>query len=443
MRTIRKLKIKQPNKLPFTGIFLISIIFCFFTACEEDTSKVGLDLLPAGDSVSLHYDSLSISAVCMPDDPTQLPITNNSVNLLGSYFDPIFGQVQAGFITETLMLSGIDTENLVGIDSAALKLELADTIENAYYGRSAFQEIEIIVYELNQDVPDTLNAVNEEDYYNASQELCRFRYQPSSKDSIISIPMPQSYIDKLNNDKDILGVDSLFNQEYKGFYLTAEPKTNGGAIYKFDLLSDNSNLDIYYSESGEENPQSKTLAINSACTRINIYNLNHQLSEDPTFLAAIDNQQEDSVVYIQSMAGLGTKIQFNNIAKIAGKNILKAELIVKLSDKTHSLSTTYPPPDELVIFYSAENENFNLLNEYLREGVYYGLQLDELENEYRFNLSEYFQQVASGEIESDGLYIIPARAGVSAARAVLNSPTHSNPMKLYITTVESTSEVEN
>jgi hypothetical protein len=76
----------------------------FASSCEKGILKIGGDILPNGDFVSIKsIDTLSIFSYTMFNDSARSDLP--SVSYLGHDYDPSFGSSTAGFVTQIRLSS--------------------------------------------------------------------------------------------------------------------------------------------------------------------------------------------------------------------------------------------------------------------------------------------------------------------------------------------------
>src|SRR5450759_4140354 len=73
----------SPQLFRILRLTLFALIVTVVSSCEKQVLKIGADILPKSDSVSLNFDTLNVFSYTMSDDSVS---TNNlSISYLGSY----------------------------------------------------------------------------------------------------------------------------------------------------------------------------------------------------------------------------------------------------------------------------------------------------------------------------------------------------------------------
>ncbi len=400
--------------------FIYFIYFISILGCKKESNTIGLGVHPPEDKINVNFsDTTTLSVFTVCDD--SVSSSNLSLNLLGSYIDPIFGDSKAEFLTH-IRLSSINFDFGDNPDPDSIVLYLA--YQN-YYGNASIEQ-EIKVYKLTQDIDkDSVyySNLNINSYYNSSDELAYINYYPD--DSIIAITLSNTLAEELLDDvnSDIFTDDDKFVDFFKGLYIKTGQVPIDAAVVYYNLLSSESKMTLYYNDT-----LSYDFVIDNECARINLFYHNYSSTNIDT-----TGTKDDSVVYVQSMGGVKAKIKFpyiNNWSDSGAISINKAELVIKVEDNT---TNDYAPPTKLLLteIINQEGEIDLLDDQYVGEDYFDG-SYDSESNTYKFNIARHIQQLIDGK-EDFGLYLFPADNRVSANRAILTSGKHSNKMKLLIT----------
>ena len=127
----------------------ISILFflLFFFSCKKKESPIGQNNIDQDQLLlSAGIDTFSLKTYNYIDD--SIISDNAAFGLLGSYIDPVFGNVNAEIYTQ-FRLEGFSPDfgniNSIVVDSFVLALEYI-----GYYGKEGYQNFE--VYELGEDL---------------------------------------------------------------------------------------------------------------------------------------------------------------------------------------------------------------------------------------------------------------------------------------------------
>lgn len=418
----------------FTGFILIFLLI-ISVSCDKETD-LGIDVQPESDRLYLTYtDTLEIKSFTASED--SLTSYSNSLNLLGSYVDPVFGIADASFLTQLRLSSNNVTfdENSDGgltADSIVLTLVLKET-----YGNTSSSQ-NISVYRLNQSIykdSTYYSDIQADNYYLTSDLIGTMSYIPANVDTLLKIKLDVSFAEMLlNQDTLTYTSNETFLEFFKGIYVKTDQATSDGAIACFDLLSDSSLVTLYYKDDAVNSEFD--FLINSYCARINSYQHDYSAT---VFSGNIDDATfQDSVIYLQGMGGVKARLIFPNINHWRGISniaINKAELFVPIEMKESSLDDFDIPIDLTVRIINddytqqlvPDDPYYNSTNEYFN-GTY-----SSDEKAYRLNITRYFQQLINGSFSDNGLFLFPLEKRISPKRVVINSGQHSNNMKLLVT----------
>ena len=134
------------------------------------------------------------------------------------------------------------------------------------------------------------------------------------------------------------------------------------------------------------------------------------------------NQQ---IVHAKSGSGLKTRIQLPGLTaweseRDEDRAVHKAELWLPVDPQYND--PRYPIPSQLFIL--SENEDGEAVStpDQTSIGLAINGNYDAAAKTYRFNISQTFQQMLNGTYESDKLYVVSSRAGISLQGVILNGP---------------------
>jgi hypothetical protein len=385
--------------------FLLPILLI---SCNEDRSVIGLELLKDSEMLNVGtIDTLTIEAYTV--EPKHLYTTNQSISPLGSYTDPIFGNVRTEFISQFAYSSSINFGDSAAADSLVVELFFRGS-----YGNTEFVP-KINVYELTSDLDDTLEYFSDFDpsgIYNpvniniTEAEVKSLNVDPENDDSLIlKINLSNEYAKKLIDagfefeyDSLFYLEDSIFRDKIKGLYFETEQAGEEGSILYTEPVNVMSRIVLYYHN--DEDTLEYYYYFYGSDMKINIYNFeNHNGAQIP-FLN--DQSYQDTAVYIQSLGGTAVNIKIPDIQGLAetlGKvSINKAVLIIPvLTDSIEQ--EEYEIPSQLGLRSINEEDEESVLPDdplVFRYLGYYGGLYEGETNTYRFNISNYLQDIFNG-----------------------------------------------
>ena len=129
MTSFYRTKKNNDRNSPATGLLniilpLFTLLTVVFSSCEQDPTKIGIDLLPDEDFVDIYStDTLSIKAYTMFDEQS---ISADSTRMFaGGINDAYFGTTTCDFVTQLRLVTPWPHQDFT-IDSVKLQFELSD-----------------------------------------------------------------------------------------------------------------------------------------------------------------------------------------------------------------------------------------------------------------------------------------------------------------------------
>lgn len=418
-------------------------------ACSKTTETIGNGLLPETDLFSVHYTD-TIEIVCHSESIDSMATKSMSTLLLGSMMDPVMGRTNAGFVTQ-LHLSAPNQHfgaNPV-VDSVVLQLAIS-----GYYGDTTTLQT-VHVYEL----ADSLSA--SQDYYHFSDTDIKpidlangyqFTIQPTTTglvvgndtltNAVIRIPLDNSLGQQLvQADTSNYATADVFKNFFYGLKVCCESVSqDGGICYISPLLNDVTVLQLYYHETPEEaNGRRYNFYITSADTYYSQYEHDYTLGSAEFTQQVIDHDTAlgQQVLYLQSMGGIRSLIQFPNLKHWEdslsgiGQHLIinEAKLILPASSQIDD-SSHFASISSLALLNLNEDGTTSVLPDYYEGNSYYGSSYSSTTKSVFFRISEYMQRVMQGVIDSRGVYLSITGAAYNAQRWIIAGPEAEEENKL-------------
>jgi hypothetical protein len=409
------------------------LLLSFFNACKEPDT-IGMNIQPMGDQLNVADTNFRLTAYTKKEDSIRSDET--VYNLLGTNDDPVFGKNTASFYTQLRLSADNPTfGDTPVVDSVVLSL----AYKKLYGDSFALQTVK--VYEIARDIyKDSLYYSNRE-ILTMGTVLGSKTFVPEPNDSVAIYSDTVAPHLRINLNKqwakqkflDAQGSSNLLNNTnflnyFKGIYVASTGASGTGAIMGFDLLNSLSRITLYYHNNTQDSLK-YNFVINENCARINHFSHSKYYYADPYLRSEIsggaDTVKGDSILYIQSMAGLKVRIEFptlKDLVKYGKIAVNKADLIVSLDDNDYTVSS-YAPPPQLVLIEELDGKIRFLLDQY--EGMtFYGGAYNSSKKEYKFNIARHIQQIIDGAKDNLGLSLIvwTADRPNSANRVVLKGP---------------------
>ncbi len=423
----------------FFLIVLAGISVCL-SSCNE-SSVIGLNVQPVNDLLNVAYiDTTTLFTKTVKADSlrTDQALIFTAEALLGKYQDPVFGEATASVYTQL----GLTTlAPLFGasplIDSVILSL----VYDPAYYGKKKRAEQRVNVHFLSEDINIATNHYSNNTLTIYSEDIAtNHKFIPRPTDSIsidnlmlkpqLRIPLDKNFGQSMLDNPGNLASNSVFQTIVKGLYITTENTTglvNGeGNILHFKLADAQSKLTLFYHsnsiDSLQFNPKKYSLGLGSVGR---FSHFSHDYSAVDAGLAAqlgVNPPVQNDVVFIQSMAGLKTKIELPyimNWVKSGEIAVNKAELVIKVDMAATYQLDTFAAPTQLILFGINDDGTNYVLPDYAEGTNYFGGIYNSTTHEYRFNIARYIQQVLTGKRKNNGLSLLASNGALNANRVVI------------------------
>ena len=387
-------------------IITLSLIIGLIAVSCTDPNTIGLEIQPTSDNIIIS-DTSSFSWQTSQVESEDSLRTDEALNLiLGEINDPVFGYNQGTFNTQILLTENNSTlgENPI-VDSIILSYTYS-----GYYGvLDEFTNLE--VKRINDDIyKDSIYYSNEYEFIIGSAIWTdTFSLSNDSETPFLKIKLTNDFGQQiLNLGDDLLKDNETFLQEFKGLSVLASA-TN--TILYLNPDGSNSFMKIYYhnDESGSDT-LSLDFELGGDAARVNWFSPKQNS-------VIIDDQ---SKIYIQSMAGYKAKISINNIdslkALLEGKAINK---VIMSFDVEAGSQSEYAAHDKLfLVRVDQEGSNVFLTDLTIEGETHFGGRLEN--DKYEFNITRYFYQLLNNDSYTNDLYLLPAGAAVNANRTILD-----------------------
>jgi len=419
--------------------FIIGLIFPLFSllnSCKEDTGTVGANILPKGDLIGAYETDTStvLSSMYIKDSAET---NDGNPAMLGSYSDPIFGQLTASIYTQIFSPAGAEAGAIPWadsiVDSAVLVLEYSGVPPYGSLDAQTFK-----VYSMKSSL-DTGTR-----YYSGTS----FKYNPIpigvqqitpnlASDSL-KIKLSGSWLQSIlaamqetvNGSVDYyyLNFDSLV----KGLYITvsnpAQLPGQGGILYMNFIGGSTTAMYIYYHSNTRTTKfpdQYQEFAVGGGIWYTHVdrnYSIAPFNSVHPTGIH--DSIAANNFIYVQSAGGVLGRLNFPNLRKNWSKMgpmvINQAEVDIPVDGQDVSASLQ-PPPYLFLYGTNYLGQAYGLPDQ---GQSYYGGTYNAFTNEYNFYITQYIQEVILGKDTDRGLYIEPGSYANAANRMVLYGAQH-------------------
>ncbi len=425
------------NKNPFmwrkgivlSATFLICLLVVF--SCKKKESPIGQNNIDQDQLLlSAGIDTFSLKTYNYIDD--SIISDNAAFGLLGSYIDPVFGNVNAEIYTQ-FRLEGFSPDfgniNSIVVDSFVLALEYI-----GYYGKEGYQNFE--VYELGEDLhlDSTYYSFTTKGHKNNVNLVAPgkgTKYLDASNitvinndtiDSQLRLQLSTSRAKSMLIDAMSGGTDFSSNENFLTYFKGLHIKTNNmqssgeGGVFYFNLNDPASKLTIYYQQAGEK--KTFNFLINSNCADFNHVDIDNSMTRVET----VNNDTISGQVQFYSQAfGSRGVIEIPGLSNIPSTAIIhKAVLELPISYQDGS---DYSPGYDISVATRLDDGTDNLYSVNVN-GVF-----DSFRKSFSIDLRAYVQAIVNKSVPNSGLIIAPLLHNTTSDRIIFNGPNTTNKNK--------------
>lgn len=407
-------------------LFYFFILFFSLTGCK-DPDNLGLDVLPAGDITGLSFtDSISLVTSVVPGD--SIPTTStNTYHLIGGLNENVFGKSKAGFYSQLIVINANPSFGTTPVcDSVVLTLVLS-----GYYGDTLSSTHQFSIYELNQvlNKDSTLYSNQKPQTLGLLGTYTTSDIRPTDSVTINGVKAPQLAIrldpvlvgDRFLTAGSVYADAATFNNYFKGIYIEDSITSGSGCILYSNINNDTykCKLGVYYHNDAADSLYYEFLLNGGA---------HFSYFEHDYSTAVFGNNFNDTIFgknlcYVQSMAGVKTKIDFpylNSVMQQGSIAVNNAQLIIKADDSNTAL---YSLHNKLGLTGIDSVGKSYFLPDNIDNPVLFGGDLS-TDKTYTFNITRYFQQILAGSKTNYGLFLVSSGSAVNANRTVVGGSQH-------------------
>ncbi len=441
-------------------VLLVLVVTMFIVPSCNKPSVIGGELLEQ-DQVNIAFtDSVTIVAKTIVADSIQTFDLDNQLDffLCGDLEDPIFGGVKAtNYVQGRLSFNNPQFLPTDEIDSVVLEL-VYDTI--AMYG-NFLESHTISVHRLTEDldnsdsyysndafmfdpmplgtktfIPDPVSTVPVISYYD---DEARF----DTLIPLLRVPLDNSFAQEIFDleemDATVFSNDTLFLEQFKGFYIETEG-VNKESLLSFQYRNVGSRVQIYYTRQDTIPKQFDLIFSNASVKTVSFDHYGASTSQMSPFIE--NTSLGDSLLFVQGMEGVNVSFKFPYIEDLNDLIINKATLELTVATLPGDDIEIFEPGDQLLLSEKTEDGELLLIEDVIRAfnvgniSVFGGeLETDEMMDlhTYTLNLSGVLQDMVAGEVSNEvilTMFLSTQRAN----RSIIFGPQHSTyPAKLNIT----------
>jgi hypothetical protein len=429
-------------------IFLIFSCIIFF-GCKKDHSVLGVDVQPESDGLSAVFsDTCRVSAYTVKYD--SIPSFNERYRFLGSNQDPVFGRTDVGLYLNSSIPNGITNVNF-GDNATLVSSEIILALSGVEYVGTGTTSLTYSVFPVTTTLDRAkVYYTNNSSLHTATAALGSFTgtFSLLNGKLVLRIPMDNAYAGAVLSNTLLLENNSVYQNNYKGFYVTAEgsflnPSTSQGNIAKFDLDDAVSGFYLYYHNGvPTESKEYRFSFSGSDAVRFNTVKyqplsgghalLTKQILEKDTVSAPKQN------LFLKGLGGTKLKVFLPGLKNFADSSpvaVNRAEIVFNLDPSFVSSGGLYTAPPRAALLPIEPDGRETYAQDQLTDAdlARYGGYYDYTNNRYVFNIARHVQAILRGTKKNYGFYLVvadpsplvTARRDNFAERIVLAGTAHS------------------
>ena len=387
-----------------------------FFGCKDD-NEVGLSLLPPGDQlVTVFSDTSTVSTTTVKED--SLKSDELSLQLLGSYVDPVFGLSTASIFSQVNLVGTPTFGNTPVADSFYLYLAYA-----GYYGDTT-QSQTINIYRMTDDMHIDSSYFSNKTFGYDPSPLATVTFTPhpltndsGAADAFLKIPISSTLANEIvSQSTSTFASNADWLLYFKGLYIKSNDAVGTGAISYFSFFK--SKLTLYFHDTSLT-AQNYTFSLQGS--RVNQFSHNFSINNSDVSRQLADSNYNDSLNYLQAMSGVKTKISFPFLKHFLDSgNILVNRAELKIETASPVILPYTLPGNLLLVTTDNTGEQIFPIDYYESTGYYGGI-LNSDGTSYTFNIGRQLQRYLNGTVNNADFELVVSGSGVMANRLIIKS----------------------
>jgi len=410
-------------------IVLSFLSFSLLIRCDKEPDDFGRPLIP--DSIHVFVDTTErVYSVTVKGD--SLVTNTRAIQLLGHRTDPMFGNTISELIAEILLIDK-DSFNFGSNPHAD---SVIFTLSFTGYAGDPESDIEAFLYEYTEQIEMDTNVYSNKDISGNYDPVALGSGYVNFADSVLRINVTnEDFIQKFFNADDTIftGNDKL-TQYVRGLYIHPVNHSAEGAICYVNFSEDPGKLSFYY-YNDDDDSLDYHLAISQYSGRLSIYHHNYQ--EFPVYDFLSGGNESDSLVFIQSAAGVNGMIRLPELESWKDSMpvaINHAKLILQPADTLVTGINVSDYPQLLNMYLIDPSGGYRYVFDYLMNSETFGGEYNSETNSYVFNIGYQIQSYLNGDIDNFSFILIPASPSQIFSQVILCGDEYpgKNRMKIEI-----------
>ena len=417
-----------------TKHFLLTLFVALiaFASCKK-LPDIGSSLQPNSSYIKVAFSGKH-DIVAETEHIDSLSTKASSLSLVGDLNDPIFGNSNLSFYTQL----GLTSNSIKWDEGATTDSIVLQMIYSGYYG-DTLTPLTLKVYEVAESMSGDSMTYYSNTSFAHGEELANYTFSPrprtrgnidddSLTTAVVRIPIDNALGEKFISNESQFASNTAFMNYFNGLYVSCEPVSGTGSICYFNLLNTKSYLRIYYHS--DNDTTFYDFNVSDKYIRFNHFDHDYTTAQTPI---VFDDTTNSQYLYVQSTAGVRSRLTFPNIAQWAkdmNTNVLinEAKLIMTgangMINGVDNDTLMFSQPAQLVVVKAKEDGSYSILPDQLVGTAYYNGMYDPKTDQVWFRISEYVQDLvlAGPDAENYGLFVYTYSGANNAKRWIFHGP---------------------
>ncbi len=416
-----------------------------FASCKE-VPDIGSSLQPNSTFIKVAFsDEQDIIAETERID--SLSTKSASYSLVGDLNDPIFGNSNLSFYTQI----GLTSNSIKWGEGATTDSIVLQMIYSGYYG-DTLSPVTLKIHEVAESMSKESMTYYSNTSFALGDELASYTFSPRPKTrsnidddsltvAVVRIPIDNALGERFISNESQFASNTAFMKYFNGINVSCEPANGTGSICYFNLLNTKSYLRIYYHN--DYDTTFYDFNVSDKYIRFNHFEHDYSDAQAPI---AFDDTTSNQYLYVQSTAGVRSRLTFPNLAQWAkdmNTNVLinEAKLILTgangMINGVNNDTDMFSQPVQLVVVKANEDDSYSILPDQMVGTNYFNGMYDAKSDQVWFRISEYVQDLvlAGPEADNYGLFVYTYSGAYNAKRWIFHgpdSPDTTNRVRLEI-----------
>ena len=403
-----------------------------FASCKK-LPDIGSSLQPSSSFIKVAFSG-DQDIIAETERIDSLSTKAASLSLVGDLNDPFFGNSNLSFYTQ-IGLTSNSTKWGEGAITDSIVLQM---VYSGYYGDTLSQ----LTLKVNE-VAESMSGDSMTYYSNTSfvlgEELANYTFSPRPRTysnidddslftAVIRIPIANTLGERFISNENQFTSNKTFMNYFNGLNVSCEPANGTGVICYFNLLNTKSYLRIYYHNNHDTTFYD--FNVSDKYIRFNHFEHDYASAQAPI---AFDDTASNEYLYVQSTAGVRSRLVFPNLAQWAkdmNTNVLinEAKLIMNgandVINGVNNDTAMFSQPAQLIVVKAKEDGSYSILPDQMVGTKYYNGMYDAKTDQVWFRISEYVQDLvlAGPDAENYGLFLYTYAGSNNAKRWILHGP---------------------